>query len=75
MSQTVDAVYEQGVLRPTQPLEGIREHARVRITVLCSEDRANPLADCVGILPDEDAAEMTCIIEQEFERVNLSEWQ
>jgi len=75
MTQTVDAVYEKGVLRPTQPLEGIREHSKVKITVLSAEDRPHPLTDCIGILPDEDAAEMIRIVEQEFERADPSEWQ
>lgn len=33
MSQTVEAIYENGVLRPVEPLEGIREQARVKLTV------------------------------------------
>ena len=32
MTITVDAVYEQGVLRPVQPL-ALREHEKVRVTV------------------------------------------
>ncbi len=32
MSKTVDAVYENGVLRPLEPL-GLREHQRVTVTV------------------------------------------
>jgi predicted DNA-binding antitoxin AbrB/MazE fold protein len=32
MAVTVEAIYENGVLRPTEPL-GFREHEKVRITV------------------------------------------
>jgi predicted DNA-binding antitoxin AbrB/MazE fold protein len=32
MALIVEAVYENGVLRPTEPL-GLREHEKVRITV------------------------------------------
>ena len=33
MSITVEAVYEAGVLRPLEPLDSLKEHERVRITV------------------------------------------
>jgi len=31
--QTVEAIYENGVLRPLQALEGLPEHSRVKITI------------------------------------------
>jgi predicted DNA-binding antitoxin AbrB/MazE fold protein len=71
----VEAIYEEGVLRPVQPLEGIAEHCRVRVTVEIDEAAAHPLADCVGILPDEDADEMLRIVQDAFERVDPDEWQ
>lgn len=33
MTRTVEAIYENGVLRPVRPLEGIDEQARVKVTV------------------------------------------
>lgn len=33
MKQTVEAVYENGVLRPLTPLKGLREHVHVRVTL------------------------------------------
>ena len=75
MSQTIDAIYENGILRPVQPLHGIDELARVKITVEEPKGDIHPLHECFGILPDEDAEEMQRIIEDEFEKVNLSEWQ
>ncbi len=74
MTQTINAVYEGGVLRPLQSLEGIAEHAQVKLTVESVDAAGNGLADCIGILPDEDAAEMRRIVESEFEQVNLHEW-
>lgn len=74
MTQTIDAIYEGVVLRPLESVEGIPEHARVRLTVESVEPAGNGLTDCVGILPDEDAAEMRRIVESEFERENVSEW-
>ena len=75
MTQTVEAVYEDGVLRPLGPLKGIAEHCTVNVTVDTGERRPHPLADCIGTLPDEDAQEMLHIVADEFERVNPSEWQ
>ena len=74
MMRKIDAVYEGGVLRPLQSLEGFAEHARVKLTVESVEPTGNGLADCIGTLPDEDAAEMRRIVEGEFEQVNLREW-
>jgi predicted DNA-binding antitoxin AbrB/MazE fold protein len=33
MNITIEAVYEAGVLRPLEPLDALKEHERVRITV------------------------------------------
>lgn len=37
MIQQIDAVYENGVLRPTQPLR-LSEHERIRVTVVPEVD-------------------------------------
>ena len=74
MMRKINAVYEGGVLRPLESLDGIAEHARVKITVESVEPEGNALANCIGTLPDEDAAEMRRIVESEFEQVNLREW-
>jgi predicted DNA-binding antitoxin AbrB/MazE fold protein len=34
MGITVEAIYEAGVLKPLEPLDTLREHERVKITVL-----------------------------------------
>ena len=74
MTRTVNAVYEGGVLRPLESLDGVAEHAHVKLTVECHDSTGNGLADCIGTLPDQDAAEMRRIVETEFEQVNLGEW-
>lgn len=74
MTRTIKAIFEGGVLRPLQSLDGIAEHAQVRVTVETLEPAGNGLADCIGTLPDEDAAEMARIVQDEFEQVNLREW-
>lgn len=75
MSQTIEAIYADGVIRPVRPLQGIGEHARIKITVEASSREDHPLHECIGIMPDEDAEEMQRIIAGEFEKVDLSEWQ
>jgi predicted DNA-binding antitoxin AbrB/MazE fold protein len=74
MAESVDAVYEDGVLRLSKPLAGVQEHSRVRVTVETASEGRRPLADCVGILPDDDAEEMSRIIKEAFEQVNPREW-
>lgn len=75
MAQTIEAIYEDGVLRPLKPLKSLKEHSKVKVTIEAEEKAKHPLAGCIGILPDEDAAEMRQIIDQEFEKVDLREWQ
>ncbi len=74
MSQKIDAIYENGVLRPLAALRGIPEQSRVRLTVEPAAGAGARPADCAGSLPDEDAAEMRRIIAREFERVDPHDW-
>src|SRR5262249_32141214 len=46
MSLTVEAVYENGVLKPVQPLP-LQEHERIRVTI---EPRPNWVQETAGIL-------------------------
>lgn len=46
MTLTVEAVYENGVLKPAQPLP-LKEHEKVRITV---EQGESPLLRAYGII-------------------------
>jgi predicted DNA-binding antitoxin AbrB/MazE fold protein len=46
MPITVDAIYENGVLKPTQPLP-LAEHAKVRVTI---EAGRNWVEETAGIL-------------------------
>ena len=47
MNITVDATYEDGVLKPSQPLP-LNEHERVRITVDIGASRARQTAGLMG---------------------------
>ena len=74
MKTTLEAVYENGVFRPLKRPEGIIEHRQVTLTVT-AEDRPSTLLDLSGRISADDAAEMRRIVEGEFERVDLREWQ
>lgn len=74
MPKTIDAIYENGVLRPVRPIKGLKKHQRVSITLEKPLKKKHPLAGLCGILPDSDAVEMLKIIKDEFERVDISEW-
>ena len=75
MTRTIEARYENGILRPLEPLEGVAEHSRLTITLELKEVRAHPFAGYVGTLPDEDANEMMRIIDEEFESVDSERWK
>ena len=76
MSRAVKAIYENGIFRPLEPLEDLAEHSEVDLLV---EEKAtsasHPLAECIGILPDEDASEILRIIKEEFEQVDVEAWR
>ena len=73
-SRTVEAIYEHGVFRPLEPMVGIEEQVRVRLTIKRISRCEYPFAVLIGSLPKEDAEEMKQIIDQEFERVDPREW-
>jgi predicted DNA-binding antitoxin AbrB/MazE fold protein len=79
MAQVIDAIYENGVLRPIQPLKGVSDRERVTVSISTSQNRseasAGTILDCFGIMADEDADELRKIIEDEFERVDLDGWK
>ena len=60
MSQVIDAIYEEGVLKPLEPLN-LKEHARVRIQISMEEElrqRAEEIlalarASCEGLSEEE----------------------
>ncbi len=72
--QTVEAIYENGVLRPLKALGGVAEHCRVKITIQREEITPHPLLRFAGILRDDEAAELRRIIEDEFERIDPDAW-
>lgn len=47
MTLTVDAVYENGVLKPTQPLP-LKEHEKVRLAILTATSLAQQTYGLIG---------------------------
>ncbi len=71
-TQTIEAVYEDNVLKPIKPLKGINEHENVVVTV-----RPHPvkkdLRELAGTLTHKEAKEMQELIDGEFENIE-GEW-
>jgi predicted DNA-binding antitoxin AbrB/MazE fold protein len=75
MTRRLEAIFENGVLRPVTPLEGVAESSRVTVSLEMPDSNNHALSGCIGIMPAEDAEEMMRIIEEEFEQVDPRDWQ
>ena len=69
MTTTVEAIYENGVLRPVQPLDWLEEKRQVTVTVT-APDPQSPMTNWVGGISDEDAKIMRQVIDEEFGQVS-----
>jgi predicted DNA-binding antitoxin AbrB/MazE fold protein len=47
MTITIEAIYENGMLKPLQPLPTLKEHQRVEITIVA---KPGTLAEAYGLL-------------------------
>jgi predicted DNA-binding antitoxin AbrB/MazE fold protein len=52
MTRTIEVIYEQNVLKPTEYIEGIKEHERVAV-ILCSHPTKKGLRELAGTLTHE----------------------
>lgn len=75
MTKTIHAIYEHGILRPLEPIEGIGENTEVEVTIAVKQKELSPILRFAGILSEEEANKMLRIVEEEFERINLDEWK
>jgi len=73
-SQTVEAIYENGILRPLKALEGFPERCKVTVTIESADTAPHPLLQCAGMLSDEEAADLQGIIADEFESIDPNAW-
>ena len=82
MTSNIKAIFENGVLRPLEPLTGVPEHAEVDLTVTTRDEKVteSPKADalgwraCLGTISDSDAADMSRSIDDEFNKVDERDW-
>jgi predicted DNA-binding antitoxin AbrB/MazE fold protein len=51
MNITIEAIYEAGVFKPLEPLDTLKEHDRVRITVQSVGLVAGQRQQCIRINP------------------------
>lgn len=70
MTKTIHAIYEHGVLRPLEPIEGIMENTKVEVTVSIEKEVSHPILRFAGILSEKEANRMMQMVEDEFERIN-----
>lgn len=75
MTKTIHAIYEHGILRPLEPIEGIGENTEVEVSVSVKKYAVSPILRFAGILSEEEANSMLRVVEEEFERINLDEWK
>ena len=62
MTKTIRAVYQKGMLRPLEPVEGLADQTLVKITVEVEEERLSdedPILEAIGLCRGgpEDGAE------------------
>lgn len=72
--QTVEAIYENGVLRPLKALDGLAEHSQVKITIESDQTPTHPLSQFAGILSDEEATELQRVVADEFGKIDPNVW-
>ena len=60
MGITVEAVYENGVLKPTEPLP-FQEHEKVRITVKPATSRVRQTAGLIGWTGSQEEADFVAL--------------
>lgn len=74
MSQTISAVYKGGHFIPLIPLYDFKDNQPVELRIKSHQKKEHPLMRFVGIMNDEEATELSNIIEEEFKKVNADEW-
>ena len=75
MVRIVRAIYEKGVFRPLESIEGLPDRANVRLQIETSPTGPVPrLSDFSGIWDASEADEIAAIIEAEFERIDERDW-
>ena len=72
MTQMVEVVYEDEVLKPLTTIEGLAKHEKTWV-ILSPGPKKKTLHELVGTLTHEEAKEMQKLIDDEFEKIE-GEW-
>jgi len=75
MPRTIEAIYKKGIIKPIKPIEGFEENSKIKVRIITSPRKKNPILKFAGILNDKEAERMISIIEEEFEKINPDEWK
>jgi predicted DNA-binding antitoxin AbrB/MazE fold protein len=74
MGRSVRAIYENGVFRPLEALEGLPKRCAVHLRVEEVPVDGRRLSEFTGLWGREEADEIEALIEAEFEQVDPHEW-
>ena len=72
MTNPIDTIYENNVLKPIKPIKGLNEHDKVTV-ILCPHPNKKVLKKISGTLTEDEAMSMQKIIDEEFENIE-GEW-
>lgn len=68
MTRMLEVVYEDEVLKPMAPVEGLQTHEHAWV-IICRSPKKERLRELIGTLSHEEAEEMQQAIDEEFERI------
>ena len=74
MVKRFEAVYEHGIIRPLQPLNGLTDLTQLTLSIERAQAPTGDWRSCIGTLPDEDARRMREIVADEFSRIDADAW-
>lgn len=70
MAKTLKAIYKDGVFKPLEPSD-LKDNTEVQLII----SEGNPFLQFAGVLSPSEAEDMMKVIEDEFERIEISEWR
>lgn len=70
----ITAIYENGVFRPLEPVEGVENGTEVELAMNTRETAWDKVKHLAGRIPDEELRRMQDAIEDAFEVVDHDGW-
>ena len=68
MPQMIEVIYEDNVLKPLMPIEGLKKREKTW-AIFCPRTKRETLHELVGTLTHEEAEEMRKVMDEEFENI------